>query len=159
MTKPKSKTVVASGYFDPIHVGHIEYLNRAAALGERLVVIVNNDVQCALKKGKSFYIEDDRLTILRNLKCVYRAFLSSDVDGSVCNSIRGIHKAYYNTSIFAKGGDRTADEIPEAAICKELGIEIVDGLGKKIRSSSGLMAADEKLSFFALLKKWLKMVK
>lgn len=131
------KTILASGYFDPIHVGHIEYLEKAAALGDRLVVIVNNDKQCVLKKGKPFQSETDRLIIVRSLRCVYRAFLSSDEDRSVCKSIRDVHSAF-DVSIFAKGGDRTADEIPEAAICRELGIDIVDGLGDKIRSSSEL---------------------
>jgi cytidyltransferase-like protein len=132
------KTIVASGYFDPLHVGHIEYLNKAAFLGERLIVIVNNDKQCVLKKGKPFQSESDRLTIIRNLKCVYRAFLSSDEDGTVCQSIKDTHSAF-KIAIFAKGGDRYSTEIPEAAICKELGIEIVDGLGEKIRSSSELI--------------------
>ena len=58
------KTVVASGYFDPIHVGHIEYLELASKLGDRLVVIVNNDNQAILKKGKAFMSEVDRLKIV-----------------------------------------------------------------------------------------------
>ena len=127
----EGKTVVASGYFDPIHVGHIEYLEMAAKLGDRLVVIVNNDNQAALKKGAPFMLEEDRLKIVSSLKCVDEVFLSIDEDSTVCKSLQAV-----NPDIFAKGGDRFIDEIPEATTCKEIGAEIVDGLGMKIRSSS-----------------------
>lgn len=125
------KTVVASGYFDPIHVGHIEYLELASKIGDRLVVIVNSDHQAGLKKGKSFMTEEDRVKIVSSLRCVDEVFLSIDTDASVCESIRAIHP-----DAFAKGGDRFSDDIPEAVVCTELGVEIVDSLGKKIRSSS-----------------------
>ena len=127
----ENKTVVASGYFDPIHVGHIEYLEMAAKLGDRLVVIVNNDNQAALKKGAPFMTEEDRLKIVSSLKCVDEVFLSIDEDSTVCRSLQAV-----SPDIFAKGGDRFIDEIPEATTCKEIGAEIVDGLGMKIRSSS-----------------------
>lgn len=127
----ENKTVVASGYFDPIHVGHIEYLEMAAKLGDKLVVIVNNDNQAALKKGAPFMTEEDRLKIVSSLKCVDEVFLSIDEDSTVCRSLQAV-----SPDIFAKGGDRFIDEIPEATTCKEIGAEIVDGLGMKIRSSS-----------------------
>ena len=127
----ENKTVVASGYFDPIHVGHIEYLEMAAKLGDRLVVIVNNDNQAALKKGAPFMTEEDRLKIVSSLKCVDEVFLSIDEDSTVCRSLQAV-----SPNVFAKGGDRFIDEIPEATTCKEIGAEIVDGLGMKIRSSS-----------------------
>ena len=127
----EGRTVVASGYFDPIHVGHIEYLEMAAKLGDKLVVIVNNDNQAALKKGAPFMTEEDRLKIVSSLKCVDEVFLSIDEDPTVCKSLHVV-----NPDIFAKGGDRFIDEIPEATTCKEIGAEIVDGLGMKIRSSS-----------------------
>jgi len=123
--------VVASGYFDPIHVGHIEYLELAKTMGDKLVVIVNNDWQAALKKGKSFMKEADRLKIVSSLKCVDEVFLSIDKDKTVCKSLEAI-----NPDIFAKGGDRFSDEIPESKICEKLNIDIIDGLGEKIRSSS-----------------------
>jgi len=123
--------IVTSGYFDPLHVGHIECLELAKELGDELIVIVNSDYQTRLKKGKSFMSEQDRLKIVSSLKCVDKVFLSIDKDKSICKSLR-----YLNPDIFAKGGDRTSDEVPEAKICKEMGIKIVDGLGKKIRSSS-----------------------
>ena len=124
--------VVTSGYFDPLHIGHLECLELAKGLGDSLIVIVNSDHQAKLKKGRSFMSEQDRMKIVSSLKCVDSVFLSIDKDKTQCESLK-----YLNPDIFAKGGDRTSDEIPEASICKELNITIVDGLGKKIRSSSG----------------------
>ena len=125
-------TVVAvSGYFDPLHVGHIEYLERAKSLGDKLVVIVNNDNQAKIKKGEPWMAQEDRLKIVRSLRCVDEAFLSLDSDLSVCESLRACRP-----HIFANGGDRRREEIPEAKVCKELNIEMIDGLGDKIRSSS-----------------------
>lgn len=129
---------MASGYFDPIHVGHIEYLEMAAKLGDKLVVIVNNDNQAALKKGAPFMTEEDRLKIVSSLKCVDEVFLSIDEDSTVCRSLQAV-----SPNIFAKGGDRFIDEIPEATTCKEIGAEIVDGLGMKIRSSSDYYNKEE----------------
>ena len=82
------KIVAASGYFDPIHVGHLEYLEMSKGLGHTLVVIVNNDKQTCLKKGKPFMPAEDRLRIVRALKCVDVAFLSIDYDASVCKSLK-----------------------------------------------------------------------
>lgn len=124
-------TVVVSGYFDPLHVGHIEYLEIARSLGDVLIVIVNNDKQASLKKGKSFMGEEDRLTIVGSLGCVDHVFLSIDEGKDVCKSL-----AYLKPDVFANGGDRLNREIPEAKVCDELGINLVDGLGTKIRSSS-----------------------
>ena len=129
--RAKSTIVVASGYFDPLHVGHIEYLEKAKQLGDELVVIVNSDVQARIKKGRSFMREEDRLKIVKSLKCVDKALISIDNNSSVCESLRLV-----KPHIFANGGDRKEEEIPEAEVCQELGIEMVDGLGEKIRSSS-----------------------
>ena len=130
--------VATSGYFDPLHVGHLECLEMAAELGDKLIVIVNSDLQAKLKKGESFMKEEDRMRIVSALKCVDEVFLSIDKDKSQCESLRHI-----NPDIFAKGGDRTSDEIPESKVCKELNIDIVDGLGEKIRSSSDLTGLKE----------------
>ena len=127
------KIVATSGYFDPLHVGHLECLELAKRLGDKLIVIVNSDLQAKLKKGKSFMKQEDRMKIISALKCVDEVFLSIDKDKSQCESLR-----YLKPDIFAKGGDRMSDEIPESKVCRELGIDIVDGLGKKIRSSSEL---------------------
>ena len=125
------KIVVASGYFDPLHIGHIEYLELAKKIGDKLIVIVNNDLQAKLKKGKSFMIEDDRMKIISSLKCVDETFLSIDTDQTQCKSLEKIKPDF-----FVNGGDRKNDEIPESEVCKKLDIKIVDNLGKKIRSSS-----------------------
>ncbi|MAS30394.1 MAG: cytidyltransferase [Flavobacteriaceae bacterium] len=132
------KVVAISGYFDPIHVGHLEYINMAKKLGDKLVVIVNNNYQCELKKGKPFMDEKDRVTIVSNLKNVDEAFLSIDKDKTVCASLEKI-----KPDIFANGGDRKNYEIPESIICKKYDIKIVDGLGDKIRSSSDLTGLKE----------------
>ncbi len=133
------KIIIASGYFDPIHVGHIEYLKLAKASGDKLIVILNSDYQCKLKKGKSFMPQSERKIILESLKFVDEVFDSIDKDKSVCNSIKAIAEKFHGEEIiFAKGGDRFSYEIPEAKICREKGIKIVDGLGKKIKSSSEL---------------------
>ena len=132
------KVVVASGYFDPLHVGHIECLELAKQLGEKLIVIVNNDLQAKLKKGKSFMNEQDRMKIVSSLKCVDEVFLSIDKDKTQCESLN-----HLKPDIFAKGGDRMSNEIPELKICKKLGIKIIDGLGEKIRSSSNLTGIKE----------------
>ena len=81
------KVVAVSGYFDPIHVGHLEYLKMAKSLGDKLVVIINSDYQAGLKKGKSFMLEQDRLEIVQALRCVDEVFLSIDKDKSVCKSL------------------------------------------------------------------------
>lgn len=133
------KIIIVSGYFDPIHVGHIEYLKLSKELGDKLIAILNNDEQCVLKKGKPFMTQEERLEILKAIRYVDEVFLSIDRDKSVCESIKAIAEKYKgNEMIFAKGGDRFSYEVPEAKVCKELGIKMVDGLGKKIQSSSNL---------------------
>ena len=125
-------TVVAvSGYFDPLHVGHLEYLEMAKQLGDKLIVIINSDKQAELKKGKSFMNENERVEIIGALKCVDEVFLSIDEDKSVCKSLEAI-----KPDIFANGGDRSLSEIPETAVMEKYNIKMVDGLGEKIRSSS-----------------------
>jgi cytidyltransferase-like protein len=138
------KIVIASGYFDPIHIGHIEYLKLSKALGDKLIVILNNDKQCILKKGKPFMPQEERKIITESLKFVDEVFPSIDEDKSVCKSIQAIAEEYKgNEIIFAKGGDRFNGEVPETKICSELGIKIVDGLGAKIQSSSNLTGIKE----------------
>ena len=130
--------IAVSGYFDPIHVGHLEYLKMAKSLGDILVVIVNNNRQCVLKKGKFFMDENDRLEIVKAIKYVDEVVLSVDQDKTVCKSLELIRP-----NIFANGGDRSTDEVPETFVCKKYKIEMVDGLGDKIRSSSSLTGIKE----------------
>jgi len=132
------RTVAISGYFDPIHVGHLEYIVEAKKLADKLIVIVNNNHQCVLKKGKPFMDENDRVTIVSSIKYVDEVFLSIDKDKTVCKSLEKI-----KPDIFANGGDRKNYEIPESVICNKYNIEIIDGLGEKIRSSSDLTGLKE----------------
>ena len=131
----KEIVVATSGYFDPVHLGHIEYLKMAKGLGDKLIVIVNNSAQAILKKGYEFMPLNERVEIIKSLKFVDDVFVSIDEDKTVCKSIEAL-----KPNIFAKGGDRFSGEIPEGEICKELGIKIVDGLGNKIQSSSDLVS-------------------
>ena len=132
--------VVVSGYFDPIHVGHLEMMKLAKQLGDELVVIVNNDKQAKLKKKKSFMSEDDRLKIVKAIRYVDGAFISIDEDKTVRGSLQKVRRNYKEYDIiFANGGDRSSDEIPESKVCKECDIQMVDGLGDKIRSSSKIV--------------------
>ena len=130
--------VAVSGYFDPIHVGHLEYLKMAKELGDSLVVIVNNNYQCKLKKGKHFMDENDRVEIVKALRFVDEVFLSVDKDRTVCKSLEEI-----KPDVFANGGDRATSEVPETPVCKKFNIKMVDGLGDKIRSSSSLTGLNE----------------
>ena len=102
-------------------------------LGDKLVVIVNNNNQCVLKKGKPFMDEDDRVRIVKSLSIVDEVFLSIDTDKTVCKSLEAI-----KPDVFANGGDRATSEVPESLICDKYSIEMIDGLGDKIRSSSSL---------------------
>jgi len=134
ITKP---IVAASGYFDILHKGHIEYLNKASELKgitSNLFVIVNNNKQAMLKKEKFFMDENERMIIVDNLRCVPFVLLSVDEDLTVCKTLELLHPDF-----FVKGGDRFSGEIPESTICKKLGIVIIDGLGEKIQSSSSLI--------------------
>lgn len=138
------KIIITSGYFDPVHIGHIEYLKMAKELGGWHIVILNNDRQVALKKSRAFMPQAERKKILESLKVVDEVFESIDEDKSVCKSIQTIAENHKKKEIiFAKGGDRFTDNIPEIILCKELGIKIIDGLGDKIQSSSNLTGLKE----------------
>ena len=137
----KKKAIIVSGYFNPIHKGHLEYFNNAKALCDELFVIVNNDHQRELKGSKEFQKEDERMIIVSNIKAVDKAILSIDQDRTVCETIRMIASEYgadYELG-FANGGDQNNDTIPERAVCEEMNVTLIDGLGEKIQSSSWLL--------------------
>ncbi len=141
----KKKAIIVSGYFNPLHKGHLEYFNNAKALCDELFVIVNSDHQRELKGSKPFQDEQERLLIVSNIKAVDKAVLSVDLDRTVCMSIRKLAEQYgtdYDLA-FANGGDQNNDTIPETPVCKELGVEMVDGIGEKIQSSSWLLKSDK----------------
>jgi D-beta-D-heptose 7-phosphate kinase/D-beta-D-heptose 1-phosphate adenosyltransferase len=128
-------TVAVSGYFNPLHVGHLDMIEKAKKLGDRLVVIVNNDAQVKVKGSVPFMNQADRLRIIQSLRAVDEVFLSIDKDKTVCKSLAKI-----KPNIFANGGDRkNLNDVPEFAICQKLGISMVDGLGRKIRASSDMI--------------------
>ena len=137
----KKKAIIVSGYFNPIHKGHLEYFQNAKKLADILFVIVNNDHQRALKQSKEFQLEDERMLIVSSLKSVDKAVLSIDTDRTVCATIASIAKEYgqeYDLA-FANGGDQNNQTIPERPICEKMGIALLDGLGDKIQSSSWLL--------------------
>jgi len=138
----KNKTIIVSGYFNPLHKGHIEYFTEAKSLGENLFVIVNNDNQRKLKGSKEFMLEDERVLIINELEITDKVFLSIDMDRSVSLTIEKIHSIYSSTSdlYFVNGGDQNNNNIPEGKTCNKLGIKLIDGLGKKIQSSSSLLS-------------------
>jgi cytidyltransferase-like protein len=139
-SKKKKILVAVSGYFNPLHVGHLEMIEKARSLGDFLVVIVNNDYQVKLKGSFPFMSVKDRIRIVGALKSVDKVFLSIDKDKTVIESLKKI-----KPDIFANGGDRkNINDVPEAEICQQLGIEMVDGLGKKNRASSKLIANYQK---------------
>ena len=137
----RNKTVIVSGYFNPLHIGHIEYFYEAKKHANNLIVIVNNDYQRELKGSKEFMLEDERLLIINELKIVNKAVLSIDRDRTVRATIKKIHKSIDKSDdiFFANGGDQNNQTIPEIKTCQELGIRLIDGLGKKIQSSSWLL--------------------
>jgi len=140
----RSKTlVIASGYFNPVHKGHIEYLTRSKELGDKLFVIVNNDIQREMKGSKEFMNEDERKLVIETLKPVDWAVVAIDTENrQVDKSIKLIYELYkdeFQNFIFSNGGDQTEQTIAEDVICRKLGIKMVFGLGDKIQSSSWLL--------------------
>ena len=135
--------VITSWYFNPIHPWHIECLELCKDLWDELWVIVNNDNQAKLKTWKDTVFQDEnfRLKIVSSLKVVDNVMLSVDQDGSVCESIKEITKRikekYWEDTIiyFWKGWDRFSWNIPEVQVCKDLWIEIKDGLWAKTHNS------------------------
>ena len=131
----KEKKIVVSGYFNPIHIGHIRLFKKAKKLGKKLIVIVNNDEQVKLKGSFPFMNEDERMEIVKSNRYVNKVVLSIDKNKTVCETLKKI-----KPDIFVNGGDRKENEIPEIGICEELGIQAIFGVGgKKVQSSSWLL--------------------
>ena len=139
MSKPKA--IIVSGYFNPLHKGHLELFEKAKDAGDQLWVIVNSDLQRELKGSKEFMDQDERLIIISALGIVDKALISIDKDKTQCATLADLadkHSEKYEL-YFANGGDQNNDSIPEVSVCKEKGIGLIDGLGDKIQSSSWLL--------------------
>ena len=137
----KKKAIIVSGYFNPLHKGHLEYFEKAKSCGDLLFVIINSDYQRELKGSKVFQDENERVLIISSLRIVNKAILSIDQDRTVQATIEQIYKdnnGKYDLA-FANGGDQNNKTIPEKTICENLGIQLIDGLGDKIQSSSWLL--------------------
>jgi cytidyltransferase-like protein len=145
------RVVVISGFFNPLHIGHIDYISAARNLGDFLIVIVNSDEQVKTKGSIPFMNEDDRLNIITNIKGVDRAVLAIDKDSSVCQTIREEFKRlqndpFFEEMIFANGGDRKQGGVPEDILEEELGVRMFYNTGgDKVQSSSELI---KKTEFF-----------
>tara|TARA_Y100000385_G_C12886196_1_gene547925 strand:+ start:344 stop:766 length:423 start_codon:yes stop_codon:yes gene_type:complete len=137
----KPKAIIVSGYFNPLHKGHLELFEKAKSKGDELWVIINNDMQRKLKGSKAFMEEEERATIVKAIGIVDKALISIDEDKTQCKTLGFLEKEHgteYNL-FFANGGDQNNNSIPEATVCKEKGIGLIDGLGAKIQSSSWLL--------------------
>ena len=136
------RVIIVSGYFNPIHSGHLDYIEGARKLGDEVIVIVNNDAQVALKGSTPFMSEKDRVRIVEALGDVSEAVLSIDEDETVVKSLEVINAALSSRStvVFANGGDRVSD-VPEVKFCGEHDIECVFNVGgEKSESSSNLLS-------------------
>lgn len=140
-TNMKKKAIIVSGYFNPVHKGHLELFNKAKELGDELWVIINSDEQRKLKGSKEFMDEFERWEIIEALRVVDYSLISIDGDKTQCSTLKWLAVTYgekYDL-FFANGGDQDNTSIPESVVCNEFGITLVDGLGDKIQSSSWLL--------------------
>lgn len=136
MSKTPYDTIMVSGGFDPIHVGHVRMIRAAASFGS-VIVVANSDNWLYRKKGYNFMGFKERREILMAIKGVVDVIAVDDKDGTVCEALRRIKPTY-----FANGGDRTSTNTPEKAVCEELEITMIWNVGgQKIQSSSELVCA------------------
>ncbi len=131
--------IVLSGYFSPLHAGHLDMMEDAAERADLLIVIVNNNLQQELKKGKVIIDEADRLRIVQALRLVDHAFIAVDDDRTVSASLAKVAREFGDdySIVFANGGDRNDDAVvPEASVCAEHGIEMVFDMGGTAKRDS-----------------------
>ena len=145
------RVVAISGFFNPLHMGHIDYISSARNLGDFLIVIVNSDKQVGIKGSVPFMNQDERLSIISNIKGVDRAVISIDDDYSVCQTLREEFKRlqndpFFEEMVFANGGDRKEGGVPEDLLEQELGIRMIyNAGGEKTQSSSELIQNAKKV--------------
>ena len=130
------KRVIVSGFFNPLHGGHLDMIEDAAKLGDRLIVVVNNDVQQVLKKDKIILSEQNRARLIGALRYVDEVMIAIDRDPTVIRTLKQIAEKYPDDElIFANGGDRDSERaIPETDVCKECNIKLTFGVGFGVRS-------------------------
>ncbi len=142
----KEKIIIVSGYFNPLHKGHLELFEKAKAAGDQLWVIVNSDLQRELKGSKEFMDQNERLIIVSALGIVEKALISIDKDKTQRATLADLADQYSEeySIYFANGGDQNNDSITEALVCREKGIGLLEGLGDKIQSSSWLLKKQDE---------------
>jgi len=159
----RKSVIVLSGGFDPVHKGHLRMFREASWLGHQVIVGLNSDDWLSRKKGKPFMQFEERKEILEGFRYINQVLPFDDTDDTACDLIRRVHTIYtsdeyeydasdlghagfldYHHIYFANGGDRTDDNVPEIPVCKELGVEMIWGVGGgKIQSSSWLIDGDK----------------
>lgn len=132
------KIVIESGFFNPLHGGHLDMIEAGAKLGDKLIVIVNNDAQQVMKKGKIILTAENRARLIGALRDVDEVFISVDEDPTVIKSLEVIAEKYPDDELlFANGGDRDSERaIPEGEVCRQYNIEMIFGVGGTEKSDS-----------------------
>lgn len=150
---------IASGFYNPLTLSHLDMLNESKKIVDKLIVIVNNDIQVRLKGSIPFYNEYDRLYIVRDLKCVDKAYLSIDYEWTIAKTISKVYSEEASAQdiiLFLNGGDRVSPSEEELKVCQDYNILTVYGVGgyDKPRSSSQAITNAAREWFFRLSKKF-----
>ena len=137
------RVICVAGAFDPLHHGHLDHIRKAKALGDWLIAIVNPDEDLVRKKGYVLLPLEHRVEILKALRWVDEVIVAIDGDGTVAKTLEMIKQSTNSELVFAKGGDRTPDNMPqnEVRTCERLGIKVIYGVGDKLASSQELVSS------------------
>jgi glycerol-3-phosphate cytidylyltransferase/D-beta-D-heptose 7-phosphate kinase/D-beta-D-heptose 1-phosphate adenosyltransferase len=132
------KIVIESGFFNPLHGGHLDMIEAGAKLGDKLIVIVNNDAQQVLKKGKVILTAENRARLIGALRDVDEVLIAIDDDPTVIKSLEVVAQKYPDDElVFANGGDRDSEKaIPEGDVCRQYDIEMIFGVGGTEKADS-----------------------
>lgn len=138
MWRSRMKTVIVSGFFNPLHGGHLDLIEAGAELGDRLIVVVNNDKQQIIKKDKIILNQDNRMRLMKALRVVDEVVLSIDQDPTQIKTLEMLAERYKGDElVFANGGDRDSEKaIPETDICRANNIQMVFGVGGTNKADS-----------------------